>query len=230
MKEKGNIFMIKIGKLMGEKWRKRDGYLTIELTMVFSVLFFSLLLILFIGMVLYQEVKLQSVAVQASERGSIIYSSQVSDMTTGVKTLEDFKERNPYRNVPLIDGGKNGKYESHINTYVTQQLGSKNILDGNTKNAGNFAEVENYIFAKRLKVNIESGYNLPVASIGEMFGQNGPFDVSTTATSAIVDSPDFVRNTDLVMDMVKQTKVFADVESGFNKIMEAIESLGTKLQ
>ena len=36
----------------------QDGYLTIETTMVFSVLFFSLILILFVGMVMYQNVNL----------------------------------------------------------------------------------------------------------------------------------------------------------------------------
>lgn len=210
--------------------KKRDGYLTIELTMVFSVLFFSLLLIMFMGMVLYQEVKLQSVAVQASERGSIVYSSGVSDMTTGVKTLDDFKYKDPYRNVPLINMANDGKYESLVNKYVSSNLNSNNILSGSTKNNGNFANVENYIFAKRLKVNIESGYQLPVASVGEMFGYKGPIKVSTTATSAIVDSPDFVRNIDLVMDMAKQTEVFDNVEAGFNKIMDAIDSLKTKLQ
>lgn len=210
--------------------KKRDGYLTIELTMVFSILFFSLLLIMFMGMVLYQEVKLQSVAVQASERGSIVYSSRVSDMTTGVKTLEDFKYRDPYRNVPLINMANDGKYESLVNKYVASNLGSNNILSGKTRNNGNFANVENYIFAKRLKVNIESGYQLPVASVGEMFGYRGPIKVSTTATSAIVDSPDFVRNIDMVMDMAKQTEVFDNVEAGFNKIMDAIDSLKTKLQ
>lgn len=222
--------MNKIKSMFMNRKAGRDGYLTIELTMVFSILFFSLLLILFMGMVLYQEVKLQSVAVQASERGSIVYSSRVSDMTTGVKTLEDFKYRDPYRNVPLINMANDGKYESLVNKYVASNLGSNNILSGKTRNNGNFANVENYIFAKRLKVNIESGYQLPVASVGEMFGYSGPIKVSTTATSAIVDSPDFVRNIDLVMDMVKQTEVFDNVEAGFNKIMDAIDSLKTKLQ
>ena len=222
--------MKRVKNLIDTIVKKRDGYLTIELTMVFSILFFSLLLIMFMGMVLYQEVKLQSVAVQASERGSIVYSSRVSDMTTGVKTLEDFKYRDPYRNVPLINMANDGKYESLVNKYVASNLGSNNILNGETRNNGNFANVENYIFAKRLKVNIDSGYQLPVASIGEMFGYNGPIKVSTTATSAIVDSPDFVRNIDLVMDMVKQTEVFDNVEAGFNKIMDAIDSLKTKLQ
>ena len=96
-----NKSMIHIKKRL----KVQDGYLTIETTMVFSVLFFSLILILFVGMVMYQNVNLQSIAVQASERGSVVYSSRVADMTTGVKTLDDFLIRDPYRNVPFMDGG-----------------------------------------------------------------------------------------------------------------------------
>ena len=44
------------------------------MTIIFPVIFFSLLLILFMGIVLYQEVEQQSLAVQASERGAVVYS------------------------------------------------------------------------------------------------------------------------------------------------------------
>ena len=77
--------------------------MTIEATMVFSVLFFFDIYS-FMGIVLYQEVNTQSPAARASERFSI-YSSRVSDMTTGIKKLDDFKIHDPYRNVPFMDSG-----------------------------------------------------------------------------------------------------------------------------
>lgn len=214
-----------------KNWKtKKGGYLTIELTMVFSVLFFSLLLILFMGMVLYQEVKLQSLAVRASERGSVVYSSRVSDMTTGVKTLEDYKERDPYRNVPVINTLNDDDYRDLVNKYVSANLGKRDILSGTNENGGDYTKIENYVFAKRLKVNIQTGYRMPVDSIGTMFGYSGPFKVNTTAVSAVVDSPDFVQNVDLVMDMVKQTDVFTSIEDGYENIMEAIDKLKDKLK
>ena len=82
--------MKKLREMLAKSRKHNDGYLTIELTLVFQVLFFSLMLILFMGMVLYQEVKLQSLAVRASERGSVVYSSRVRDMSSTEKTLEDF--------------------------------------------------------------------------------------------------------------------------------------------
>ncbi len=207
-----------------------DGYLTIELSMIFSVLFFSLLLILFIGMVLYQEVNLQSLAIQASERGSVVYSSRVSDMTTNKKVLTDFKIRDPYRNVPFMDGGKKGEYTSLVNKYVAARLGKRDIISGQNKNGGSYTEVEDYLIAKRVKVNIKSSYRMPGGSIPEMFGHKGPFDVDTTAVSAVVDTPDFVRNIDIIMDVAAQTKAFGTVQDGYNKIKEAIQKVADLLK
>lgn len=210
--------------------RKQDGYMSIEMAVIFPVIFFALLLILFMGIILYQEVNLQSLAVSASERGAVVYSSRVSDMTTGYKSLEDFKVRDPYRNVPFMDSGKKGEYVSLVNTYVASRLGNRDILAGSNKNGGNYASVEDYLIVKRVKVNIHSSYKTPVDPIAAMLGMSGPFAVNTTATSAVVDAPDFVRNVDIVTDVARQTEAFSSVQDGYNKMKGAIEKLADFLK
>lgn len=204
---------------------KQDGYLTIEATIVFSALFFSLIFILFMGMVMYQNVNLQSVAMRASERGSVVYSSRVKDMSTGVKTLDDFLIRDPYRNVPFMDSGSKADYAAIINTYINGQLGKRDIISGQVKNSGNYVEVEDYLIEKRIKVNIQADYKMPVDGIAEMFGKKGPFAIDTTAVSAVIDSPDFVRNVDLATDVIRQTKVFGKAQEGYQKIRDALEKV-----
>lgn len=217
--------MKKLREILANNRKQNDGYLTIEITLVFQVLFFSLMLILFMGMVLYQEVKLQSLAIRASERGSVVYSSRVRDMSSTEKTLEDFKVRDPYRNVPFMDIGKKGEYASLVNKYVADKIGADNIISGKNKNAGAYAQVEDYLIEKRIKVTIQSDYALSVSSIPAMFGHEGPFGVNTTAVSAIVDSPDFVRNVDIVTDIAKQTKLFDTLQDGYGEITKAIQKM-----
>lgn len=72
-----------IGKFFKERKWRNDGYLTIEMTIIFPVIFFSLLLILFMGIVLYQEVEQQMPGGQASERGAVGVQLPGSDMSTG---------------------------------------------------------------------------------------------------------------------------------------------------
>lgn len=63
--------------------KKEKGYLTVEMTLVFSVVFFSLLMLMFMGMVLYQQVNLQSLAVRTSSRGAVIYGSRMEGYGDG---------------------------------------------------------------------------------------------------------------------------------------------------
>lgn len=222
--------MKKIREFIQEVRYKKEGYLTIELSIIFTSIFFSLILVLFIGMVLYQEVRMQSLAVEASERGSVVYSARVSDMKTSEKTIEDFKIRDPYRNVPFLGGGNKSEYKSLINKYIQDDVGNRNVIRGNNLSNGNYTVIEDYIIAKRVKVNIHHTYLMPVGSIPEMFGHDGPFDVNTTVTSAIVDSPDFVRNIDIVMDVANKTEAFQNVQDGYNKIKEGINKVADFLK
>ena len=211
-------------KALRIKLKQNDGYLTIETTMVFSMVFFALIFMLFIGMVLYQEVHTQSLAMQDSERGSVIYSSRASDMS-GVKRLDDFLIRDPYRNVPFMDGSGKQAYTSLVNSHIDKALGRGNIIEGSTYNQNNYTEIEDYLLAKRVKVTISTGYSTPIDSLSEMFGHQGPFKINTTMVSAVTDHSDFIRNVDIVTDIIEQTRVFGTVEAGYKKIQDAIEGL-----
>lgn len=222
--------MKKIKTLFQNIFRRQEGYMTIEITIIFPAVFFSLIIILFMGIVLYQEVNLQSLAVRASERGAVVYTSRVSNMTTGIKTLEDFKIRDPYRNVPFMSGGDKKRYMALVNEYVSSKLDQGSVLFGIDQNEGNYVQVEDYLIAKRIKVTIHAMYHTPADGIARMFGQEGPFDVNTTASSAVADSPDFVRNVDIVIDIASQTQAFDTVQDGYNKIREAIEKVADLLK
>lgn len=221
--------MKKIKEIISDFHKKNDGMFTIEMSIIFPAIFFSLLLILFIGMVLYQEVNLQSLAVQASERGSVVYCSHVSDMATGIKTLKDFESHDPYRNVPFLGGGDKKAYTSLVNQYVAAHIGRGDILSRVDQNSGNYTSIEDYLIMKRVKVNIHSGYHTPMDSVAEMFGHKGPFDINTTAVSAVVDSPDFVRNMDIIVDIASQSKIFGPVEKGYKEIKNAMQKVADLL-
>ena len=129
--------------------KKEKGYLTVEMTLVFSVVFFSLLMLMFMGMVLYQQVNLQSLAVRTSSRGAVIYGSRMEDMETGVKKLSDFEDRDPYRYLSSVFGGdKVNEYKSILNRYVSSHIGEKNINTGQPKN-NDYTTIQDYVFIKQ---------------------------------------------------------------------------------
>lgn len=222
--------MKKLIRKIRKQIRSERGYMTIEITILFPAIFFSLLLILFMGIILYQEVSLQSLAIQASERGSVVYGSRVSDMTSGVKTMKDFEIRDPYRSVPFMGGGDKKAYTSLVNSYVGERNGKNSLSDGSDKMGGSYTTVEDYLIAKRVKVELHTAYHTPADIITRTFGRENSFEVHTAAVSAVVDSPDFVRNVDLVTDILKQTEAFGAVQEGYQNIRNAIEKTADLLK
>ena len=198
------------------------GYLTVELTIVFSVVFFSLLMILFMGMVLYQQVNLQSLAVRTSARGAVIYGSRMDDMESGVKTLSDFENRDPYRYLSSIFGGdKTEEYEGLLNSYVAGHIGENNILTGEPQGK-DYTTVEDYVIVKRVKVNIKEDYHMPSDAIARMFGFDGAFHIDTTAVSTAAEPVEFVRNIDLCVDVFQQTGAYDKAKETVGKVSEYI--------
>lgn len=209
---------------------REAGYMTVEVTLVFTVVFFAILLILFVGIVLYQEVHLQSVAVGTSERGSVIYASRVESMETGEKTLEDFKNRDPYRYVPGFDTGTQRAFEEKLNAYVSASAGKNNVRSGGVDEAGVFAEVQDYFIVRRIKVNIKAEYPVPIDGITQMFGLEGAFDIDTASVSTVTDPVEFMRNTDLCVDALKTTDIYGSANETMGKAKEYINKFSNLLK
>lgn len=210
--------------------QNQKGYLTVELTLVFSTVFFSLLLILFMGMVLYQEVHLQSLAVRVSARGAVIYGSRVEDMETGIKRLSDFEDRDPYRYLSSIFGGdKTTEYKNRLNEYISRNIGDYNILTGEVKSK-DYVTIQDYVLVKRIKVNIKEDYHMPVDAVARMFGYDGAFHIDTTAMSTVSEPVEFVRNIDLCTDIFKQTKAFDKAQETVGKVHEYIQKFNDLLK
>lgn len=210
--------------------RNQQGYLTIELTFVFSTVFFSLLMILFMGMVLYQQVNLQSLAVRVSARGAVIYGSRVEDMETGIKKLSDFEDRDPYRYLSSIFGGdKAREYKNRLNEYISRNIGDYNILTGDVKN-NDYVTIKDYVLVKRIKVNIREDYHMPIDAVARIFGYDGAFRVDTTAMSTVAEPVEFVRNIDLCTDIFRQTKAFDKAQETVGKVHEYIQKFNDLLK
>lgn len=213
-----------------EDMKREKGSLTVEMTFVFSVVFFSLLMLMFMGMVLYQQVNLQSLAVRTSSRGAVIYGSRMEDMETGVKKLSDFEDRDPYRYLSSVFGGdKVNEYKSILNRYVSSHIGEKNIITGQPKN-NDYTTIQDYVFIKRVKVNIKRDYHMPVDAIARMFGSDGAFYIDTTAASTVVEPVEFVRNIDLCTDVFKQTKAYDKAQQTMKKVSEYIDKFNDLLK
>jgi hypothetical protein len=200
-----------------------DGYLTIEVTIVFSVILFSLLLILFVGIVLYQEVQLQSAAERTAGRGALMYASGLKDMETGMKTSEDYRNSNPYRY--LFGNGKDAAV-GRMKVYMGEKIGLHNLYTGD--GATSEADITGWLIAQKASAKAANQYHMPILAVAETFGVS-TIKIDAEAVAAVTDTPEFIRTADFILDEVNRFKAARDVMEKLGELKDKISSTANLL-
>lgn len=204
---------------------KKDAYMTVESVFVVPVVIISIMLLLFMGIVMYQQSALYSLAARSASRGSIIFSTCSKDMDTGAISYNDFKDRNPYR---FIWDSEADAKTGILNEYVADNVGNGSAYTGVDK-TGTYAQRQGALF-KKLYVKVNMDYNNPIKGIARMFGVEGLFKVDTLASAPISEPVELIRNVDIVSDMLNTYASGAmDKLSGFkSKINELSDILSVE--
>lgn len=176
---------------------KREAYMTVESVFVVPTILVAIMLLLFMGIVMYQQSALYSLAAQSSARASILYSTCSKDMETGAISYDDFKDRNPYRFI--WDSEAQDKVDV-LNEYVEENVGNGSAYMGVDK-TGTYASRSGSLF-KKLYVKINMDYNNPIKGLAKMFGIGGLFKVDVLATAPVSEPVELIRNVDIAADLL----------------------------
>lgn len=194
--------------------KKDKGMFTVEATLIFPIIFFCTIILIFIGILLYQQVTLQSLASQAASRGAVMYATRTSDMENGTRKLEDFADSDPYR---YIWDTQLAKAQKTINSYVSSRTNSNSVIDGDDV-SGTHAVIENYFITKKVRVTTSVDYNKnPASGIFAMFGAKDLFSIKTGAVATVSDPVEFIRNTDMCVDVLTSIE---GVQKALTKLSE----------
>ena len=199
-------------------FKSEKGEFTVEATIVFTFSFMTLIIILYVGIVMYQHVHLQSATDRIASRGAMMYATRTTDMETGYKSPDAFWNSDPYRYI--LDGSYKSTAESQIQSALNSALGNGNVIASNTNDGAN-ATVKLGIFSRRVEVTGNRSFNVPFVSVFNL--DNSFFDLNVKSTAYIMDMPETIRNVDYVGDMVKQNETA-------QRVIEKIGELKGKLQ
>ena len=177
--------------------KEQKGYLTVELTIVFTTIFFSLLLIIFLGIALYQQVALQSSVQLVASQGATMYGSGSTQMVTALKPLSLFKHQNPYINF-LNSSDNKAAAESAIQSAIASASKQNEIYKG-SNNSVNATIVRKFV-SQKVVVNATRDYTMPIASVAATFGLTSPLKVNVTAAAPVTNPVEVIRTTDICID------------------------------
>lgn len=207
------------------KLKNSDGVVIIEATIVFPVMFFVLFFIIYIGNIYYEMSQMDDIAMRYCIKGAQSVADPMHyDMETN-NSLPIDQDVQPYRYIfGEISGGSidniEGKIEDELEEAIETKLFSffKNMkpsLTGKPK-----AEFNNYVLYSTFSVEYEYAIPFPIRFFDSK--ETHIAELSARAEVSVNDTAEFIRNTDMVVDLLNGTKFANKIESLFGKINEFI--------
>lgn len=195
--------------------------MTIEASIMFSALFFCIVVLMYICLFLYHQSCLESLAVSTTQRAAATWSSLSKDIyIEKVSFLKDSKIQLYYR----IYDSKIDNKKIRVCKYISNNIDSYKILK--SKNCEIEIEVENYIFYKKLRVNISELYNTPIGGILKIFGLNNIFNLKGSSEAIINEPVELMNNVDFLIETGKE----ADRKYFQGKTVKSIQETSEKIK
>ena len=222
---------MKKGILHG-KYREQRGALMVEAAFVFPIVLFILFLIIYLGDIYYQMARVNEVVNRYAVKGAQYVSDpllqKVEKGSLGVNTDSSELKLQPYRYVAgVLGAGYIDNIVGTLNTNIKKELESDkySVFDSvqirniSTDNGGEkFCKYESGFFSSSFIVQV----NYEIVFPFQWFGGTQMRVVKASARSecAVNDMDEFIRNVDMIVDLLEGTG-FADKVSGWFEKMNS---------
>ena len=212
-----------------QKIKNEKGLVIVEAAIVFPVMFFVLFFILFIGNMYYEQAKVDSIVLTYATKGAQYVADPLlrdMDVDKKVPTNVCDTDVNPYRYITGgIFDGVISDIERQVSSEVKEKISNGSLIFfGNEKTKvlnNDIATFKNYVLYSTFVVQVDYEIKFPIRFLGE----SSPtiMKLSSRAEVAVNDVPEFIRNVDMVVDLVEDTGVGKGVANMFKKINSFID-------
>lgn len=208
---------------MREKIRNEKGMLIIEATFVYPIMFFVIFFLIYMGNIFYQKAKIESYISQEAIRGAAFYADP---LLQGIYDNGDIPNAENIRIEPY----------HYLNLHPTVNMDEKEVL--NTMSDTGFFEgmkpsiaplegkVNNFILYSTYELEVDYTISFPIKFIF----QDDYYKLQFTSRSELpaVDSAEFIRNTDMLIDYAQTTETGVKLSETMNKGIGKLKDLLNK--
>lgn len=224
-------------KHITEKMKNERGVLIVEAAIVFPVMFFILLFIIFIGNLFYEQARIDDIVMRYAIRGAqCVADPFLDEMYQGqsVPTDPGAVELEPYRyifgftkdsSISQIENMLTKKIQEEINSsslIFFENTGGKYLSSEN----GKICEFKNHFLYSTFVVQVNYEVQIPISFMNA--SKPTILRMSSRAEVPVSDTDEFVRNIDMAVDLIAETKIGQTIESVFKKVGDFINSFASK--
>lgn len=178
---KNNVCRYLFGKLI-----KKRGSVTVEASLIFPCIFLSVIGVIYVGILLYQQTLLKSISDECASWGAYYWSD-----------YNKYKAGRDIRNVDVYLNGIDNAEEDRLKTireHVERVIGDKN-------NQKIIVDFESDLTNKKIYILVKKEYPIPLAVLLKPFGLKDKFVITTKACTVINDQSEFIRKIDFLFDL-----------------------------
>ncbi len=161
-----------------------------EASIIFSIVFITFVLLVYVFIILYQNIVIQSNASHAANWGAGYYINQYGEEFTY------HTETNPYWRI--VDTGLEDK-KAAIEAYTITNMSPPLIKSVREVTIS----TSRILLLKQINVKISEKYPLPAGKLFDVFGFGAEMKFSSEQACPASDYAEFVRNLDMVIDIKK---------------------------
>lgn len=219
-----------IGTLF-KKVKKESGAVQIvEAAFVFPIMFIILFFLIYMGNAHYIKAQVESVVETQALEGASYCADPILEtlkQTGNVPSLSSLKTE-PYR---YIFGGMT-EIERKVGASVEAELSGKaasffaNMTPELKTPSANIAKFNNYVVYSTFSVEVEYVVEFPISFLGA--DRPAMLTINARAEVPVTDTTEFIRNTDMVIDLFHGTKIGQSISDVFGKINDFISSFASK--
>ncbi len=173
---------------------QRGAVVIVEAALVFPIVFFVVILMLYMGNMLYQQSKIDAIAVTGAQYLANLYTAPVLQEDAIPTQSKDINVK-PYRYL-LGDSDAEDKARRYMENLLDKTgtgFFSGMEMDARVKTC----KIKNYVLYQTANVEIE--YTTSVLPM-RLFDASDLFKVKCASATAATDSAEFIRNIDMVLD------------------------------
>lgn len=173
--------------------RLEQGSATLEMAIIFPMVVFCLGAVLYLGLLLYQQVLIQSVADLAAARGALLWNESEEDFLTGRPKGGANTETRLYEG--LWDESGQDK-EENLKSMILEDVRRYSVLKGNLLSAD--VRLSGPPFYRKLSIRILLEYKLPLnLPVMDRF-----YYLTAQAERSLTEPVELIRNADLIGDIM----------------------------
>lgn len=212
--------------------KSESGEVIVEATFIFPIMFIILFILIYMGNAFYLRSQIDSVVTEQAIRGAsycadpLLQYIRENDSVPGLNSTA--ADADPYR---YIFGGMDGIEDDIRDSVKKEILNNIKSLFGNmdpkiVTPSDKIAKFNNYVLYSTFSVEVEYVIEFPIRLLGE----DSPIalKISSRAESPVNDTAEFIRNTDMVVDMFQGTGIGQKISDMFGKIKEFMNSFAEK--